>query len=138
MARTQEGRTTELNEAKRDLGRIQLSNVALEDRVNRTAVKSPVDGTINQVLVNTVGAVIQPGMDLVEIVPANDTLLVEARIRPIDIAFIHPGQKATVKITAASASILKLMPIALLFCSQYPSQRHAPYFSKIPPSPHTQ
>ena len=90
----------ELTEAKRELSRLNISNVALEDRVNRTTVKSPVDGTVNQVLVNTVGAVIQPGMDLIEIVPANDTLLIEARIRPADIAFIHPGQKATVKLTA--------------------------------------
>jgi adhesin transport system membrane fusion protein len=95
----------ELNDAKTEFGRLNISNVALEDRVNRTTVKSPVDGTVNQVLVNTVGAVIQPGMDLVEIVPANDTLLVEARIRPSDIAFIHPGQKATVKLTAYDFSI---------------------------------
>ncbi|MBL6691300.1 MAG: HlyD family type I secretion periplasmic adaptor subunit [Pseudomonadales bacterium] len=95
----------ELNEARRELGRLNISNVALEDRVNRTTVKSPVDGTVNQVLVNTIGAVVQPGMDLIEIVPANDTLLIEARIRPADIAFIHPGQKATVKLTAYDFSI---------------------------------
>ena len=95
----------ELNEAKTDLSRLNISNVALEDRVNRTTVKSPVDGTVNQVLVNTIGAVIQPGMDLIEIVPSNDTLLVEAHIRPSDIAFIHPGGKATVKLTAYDFSI---------------------------------
>ena len=95
----------ELNEAKTDLGRMNISNVALEDRVKRTAVRSPVTGTVNQVLVNTVGAVVQPGMDLVEIVPADDTLLIEARVRPSDIAFIHPGQKATVKVTAYDFSI---------------------------------
>lgn len=95
----------EFTEARRELGRLNISNVALEDRVDRTTVKSPVDGTVNQILVNTVGAVIQPGMDLIEIVPANDTLLVEARIRPADIAFIHPGQAATVKLTAYDFSI---------------------------------
>ena len=95
----------ELNDAKTELSRLQISNIALEDRVQRTAVRSPVDGTVNQVLVNTVGAVIQPGMDLIEIVPTNDTLLIEARIRPSDIAFIHPGQKATVKLTAYDFSI---------------------------------
>ena len=96
---------TELNEAKTELGRMNISNVALADRVDRTDVRSPVDGTVNQVLVNTVGAVIAPGMDLIEIVPSNDTLLIEARIRPSDIAFIHPGQKATVKLTAYDFSI---------------------------------
>ena len=95
----------ELNDAKTELSRLQISNIALEDRVQRTAVRSPVDGTVNLVLVNTVGAVIQPGMDLIEIVPTNDTLLIEARIRPSDIAFIHPGQKATVKLTAYDFSI---------------------------------
>lgn len=95
----------ELNDAKTELSRLNISNVALEDRVNRTTVKSPVDGTVNQVLVNTIGAVIQPGMDLIEIVPSNETLLIEARIRPSDIAFIHPGQKATVKLTAYDFSI---------------------------------
>ena len=54
---------------------------------------------------NTVGAVVQPGMDLVEIVPLNDTLLVEAKVRPADVAFIHPGQTATVKLTAYDFSI---------------------------------
>lgn len=95
----------ELNDTKTELGRLNISNVALEDRVNRTTVKSPVDGTVNRILVNTIGAVIQPGMDLLEIVPTNDTLLIEAKIRPSDIAFIYPGQKATVKLTAYDFSI---------------------------------
>ncbi len=95
----------ELNEVQTQLSRLSISNIALEDRVKRTEVKSPVDGTVSQILVNTIGAVIQPGMDLVEIVPSNDTLLIEARIRPADIAFIHPGQQATVKLTAYDFSI---------------------------------
>ncbi|MCB1646209.1 MAG: HlyD family type I secretion periplasmic adaptor subunit [Pseudomonadales bacterium] len=96
---------SELNDARTELNRLSISNLALEDRVNRTDVRSPVDGTVKQVLVNTVGAVVQPGMDIIEIVPANDTLLIEARIRPSDIAFIHPGQKATVKLTAYDFAI---------------------------------
>jgi adhesin transport system membrane fusion protein len=64
-----------------------------------------VRGTIKQVLINTVGGVIQPGEDLVEIVPLEDTLLVEARVRPADIAFLHPGQPAKVKITAYDFAI---------------------------------
>ncbi len=95
----------ELNEARTQRSRLAISGVALEDRVNRTDVQSPVDGTVKQILVNTVGAVIQPGMDLLEIVPANDTLLVEAKVRPADIAFLRPGQQATVKLTAYDFSI---------------------------------
>lgn len=106
-----------LNEAKNQLSRQSISNVALQDRVDRTEVRSPVDGTIKQVLVNTKGAVIQPGMDLVEIVPSNDSLLVEARVRPADIAFIHPGQPATVKITAYDFAIYGGLDATLEFIS---------------------
>lgn len=108
---------TELNDARTQLSRLSISNVALEDRVNRTDVRSPVDGTIKQILVNTTGAVIQPGMDLVEIVPSNDTLLVEAKIRPADIAFIHPGQRATVKLTAYDFAIYGGLDAVLEFIS---------------------
>lgn len=62
-------------------------------------------GIVKQLLVNTVGGVIQPGSDMVEIVPLNDTLLVEAKIRPQDIAFLHPGQEAIVKFTAYDYTI---------------------------------
>lgn len=96
---------SELNDAKTQLSRLSISNVALKDRVNRTDVKSPVDGTVKQIMVTTKGAVVQPGMDLMSIVPSNDTLLVEAKIRPRDIAFLHPGQQATVKLTAYDFAI---------------------------------
>lgn len=96
---------TRLNEARTDLSKVQASGKALEDRVNRTLVTSPVRGIVKQLLVNTIGGVIQPGSDLVEIVPLDDTLLVEARIRPQDIAFLHPGQKAMVKFTAYDYTI---------------------------------
>lgn len=88
-----------------ELSQLQESAVALQDRVKRTEVRSPVRGTIKQVLVTTVGGVVQPGMDLVEIVPLDDTLLVEAKISPRDIGFIGPGQEAVVKITAYDFAI---------------------------------
>lgn len=96
---------TQLNEARTDLSKAQATGKALDDRVNRTLVTSPVRGIVKQLLVNTVGGVIQPGSDLVEIVPLDDTLLVEARIRPQDIAFLHPGQEAMVKFTAYDFTI---------------------------------
>nr|WP_218583782.1 HlyD family type I secretion periplasmic adaptor subunit [Pseudomonas akapageensis] len=96
---------TQLNEARTDLSKAQATGKALEDRVNRTMVTSPVRGIVKQLLVNTVGGVIQPGSDLVEIVPLDDTLLVEARIRPQDIAFLHPGQDAMIKFTAYDYTI---------------------------------
>lgn len=96
---------TQLNEARTELNKAESTGKALEDRVSRTMVTSPVRGIVKQLLVNTVGGVIQPGSDMVEIVPLNDTLLVEAKIRPQDIAFLHPGQEAIVKFTAYDYTI---------------------------------
>jgi len=95
----------ELNNTLAELEGISVTSVALEDRLKRTHVKSPVHGTINQVLINTVGGVIQPGMDLIEIVPLEDTLLVETKIKPADIAFLRPGLEAVVKFSAYDFTI---------------------------------
>ncbi len=96
---------SQLNEARTELSKIEASGKAIEDRVNRTLVTSPVRGIVQQLMVNTIGGVIQPGNDLVEIVPLDDTLLVEAKIRPQDIAFLRPGQEAMVKFTAYDYTI---------------------------------
>ena len=90
----------ELNETRVRLSALKESLAAVEDRVARTEVRSPVRGTVKQLKINTVGGVIQPGMDLVEIVPLEDNLLVEAAIRPSDIAFLRPGLDVKVKFTA--------------------------------------
>ena len=76
-----------------------------EDRVRRTELRSSVYGIVNKINVTTVGAVVQPGANLMDIVPLDDTLLVEGRLRPQDIAFIRPGQDAVVKLTAYDSSI---------------------------------
>lgn len=89
-----------LNIAEDKLSAMTESAVGLEDRVNRTIVTSPVTGTVKTLNINTVGGVIQPGMDIVEIVPSEDTLLVEAKIAPQDIAFLRPDLPAVVKFTA--------------------------------------
>jgi len=95
----------ELNEVLSELEGVSATAVALKDRLRRTNVRSPVTGTINRLLVNTVGGVIQPGMDLVEIVPLEDTLVIEAKIKPADIAFLRPDQEAKVKFTAYDFTI---------------------------------
>lgn len=79
--------------------------VSDEDKVAKTIVMSPVDGIIKQININTIGGVVRSGMDLIEIVPLSDVLVVEAKIDPKDIAFINPKQKAIVKITAYDFSI---------------------------------
>nr|WP_148214002.1 HlyD family type I secretion periplasmic adaptor subunit [Desulfohalobium retbaense] len=95
----------EMNRQRVQFNSLQELLTAGEDRVQRTDVRSPVRGTIKQLLVNTIGGVIQPGEPIMEIVPVDDTLLVEASIRPADIAFIHPGQKAMIKVSAYDFSI---------------------------------
>ena len=100
------------NEARKELaevmGKLNALNegaVALADRVDKAQVRSPVRGRVQRLLANTVGGVVQPGKDIVEIVPLDDNLVLEAKVQPKDIAFIHPGQDATVKFTAYDFSI---------------------------------
>ena len=95
----------ELNKVVAEISRITETNTALDDKVKRTLVRSPVNGTVQQLLINTIGGVVQPGMDLIEIVPAQDTLLVEAKIKPSDIAFLRPKLKAMVKFSAYDFAI---------------------------------
>lgn len=95
----------EFNKAKAEMSRIESANIAREDKVKRTFVRSPVNGTIKQLLVNTVGGVVRPGMDIIEIVPTQDNLLIEAKIRPADIAFLFPNQRAIVKFSAYDFAI---------------------------------
>ena len=94
-----------LNETRTQLQKITASGVAIQDRVSRTTVTSPVKGIIKQLKINTIGGVVQPGSDMLEIVPLEDNLLIEARVRPQDVAFLHPGQKAMVKFNAYDYTI---------------------------------
>ncbi|AGZ32998.1 MULTISPECIES: HlyD family type I secretion periplasmic adaptor subunit [Pseudomonas] len=96
---------TQLNEARTELNKATATTKALDDRVNRTVVTSPVRGIVKQLLVNTIGGVIQPGSDIMEVVPLDDSLVIEAKILPKDIAFLHPGQEAMVKFTAYDFTI---------------------------------
>lgn len=95
----------ELNAVTAEIQQIQETESVLADRVDRTIVRSPVNGTINQILINTIGGVVKPGMDIIDIVPDGDALMVEVKIKPSDIAYIYPGQRATVKFTAYDFSI---------------------------------
>lgn len=83
-----------------ELAVVQESLRAATDRVRRTQLRAPVTGTVNTIHAKTLGAVVQPGAPLIEIVPLDDTLLIEADLGPRDVAFIRPGAPASVKITA--------------------------------------
>lgn len=95
----------DLTEARSELDRIREASVSLEDKVDRTQVRSPVRGIVKQIQINTVGGVIKPGMNLMEIVPIEDSLLIEAKVRPEDIGFIKPDLEAVVKLTAYDFAI---------------------------------
>jgi adhesin transport system membrane fusion protein len=94
-----------LNEAVAELRGLRANYTALEDQVSRTVVRSPMKGIVQKLFIHTVGGVIKPGADIMEIVPSDQTLLVEVKIKPSDIAFIYFGQKAIVKFSAYDFAI---------------------------------
>lgn len=95
----------ELSEITGKLNGLAEGSVGLSDRVKQSSIRSPVKGTVKRLLVNTVGGVVQPGKDMIEIVPLDEALLLEARVVPRDIAFLRPGQPAMVKFTAYDFSV---------------------------------
>jgi adhesin transport system membrane fusion protein len=95
----------EISRRRVELNSLKEILAAGEDRVKRTDVRSPVRGSVKQIIINTIGGVVRPGDPILEIIPLDDTLLFEVRIRPADIAFLYPGQKAKIKITAYDFSI---------------------------------
>ncbi len=92
--------TEEINERRAELNSLRETIAAGGDRVTRTVVRSPVNGIIKQIHLNTIGGVVKPGEAIMEVVPLDDTLLVEVRVRPSDVAFLHPDQKAVLKFSA--------------------------------------
>ena len=97
--------SAELSETMGRLAALSEGGRALEDKVLKAEIRSPVRGTVNRLLVNTVGGVVQPGKEVAEIVPLDDALVLEAQISPKDIAFLRPGLEAMVKFTAYDFAI---------------------------------
>jgi membrane fusion protein, adhesin transport system len=96
---------SDLTQALADLSVVDETIRGATDKVARTDIRSPVDGIVNTLDINTVGAFVQPGAVVAGIVPTSETLLVEARVSPRDVAFIRPGQDALIKVTAYDFSI---------------------------------
>jgi adhesin transport system membrane fusion protein len=97
--------TEEINKRRLELSSLRETLSAGSDRVTRTELRTPVRGTVKQIYINTVGGVVKPGEPIMDIVPLDDTLLVEARVTPKDVAFLRPGQDVMVKISAYDFSI---------------------------------
>jgi len=107
----------ELSAARNELAKVAEAVPGLEDKMARTLVRSPVNGVVKTIANKTVGGVVQPGTPMAEIVAVEDSLLVEARIRPQDIAFVKAGQKATVKLAAYDYSIYGGVEAKLVYVS---------------------
>ncbi len=95
----------ELNEVNAEIGRIKETQTALQDRVKRTTLRSPVNGIVQRLYLNTIGGVISPGNNIIDIVPQEDSLLVELRINPADIAYVNVGQFSRLKFSAYDFAI---------------------------------
>jgi adhesin transport system membrane fusion protein len=92
--------SAELAKVESEMASLSETVTSRQDVVTRTELRSPVNGIVNNIRFNTIGGVIQPGAEIMEITPVDDQLLVEARIRPSEVAFLVPGQHATVKLSA--------------------------------------
>ncbi|MBR4741476.1 MAG: HlyD family type I secretion periplasmic adaptor subunit [Desulfovibrio sp.] len=97
--------SAEINKRRLELISLRETLAAGGDRVTRTELRSPVRGTIKQIYINSVGGVVKPGESIMDVVPLDDTLLVEARVTPRDVAFLRPGQEAIVKVSAYDFNI---------------------------------
>lgn len=95
----------ELTDATGEMATLQQSQTSLEDVVSQADIRSPINGTVQRLLINTVGGVITPGSAVVELVPQDDQLIVEAKVSPKDIAFIRQGQPAILKFSAYDFTI---------------------------------
>jgi adhesin transport system membrane fusion protein len=132
-----EFRQQALDERSQVTAKIAVNEQSLrgaQGKLDRSEVRSPVDGIVNDVQVTTIGAYVQPGQKIMEIVPAGDKLLVESRVKPSDIAFIKVGDKALVKVTAYDFSIYGGLDGRVVQVSAdaiYDEQEKQPYFTVI-------
>jgi adhesin transport system membrane fusion protein len=119
-----------LSESQARLVAVREIATAEKDRVRRTEVRSPVDGIVKQIHFSTTGGVIKPGEPIMEIVPADDTLLIEAWVKPQDVAFLRPGLPASVNITAYDPAIYGRLDAGLedISADTFTEGRYAGYF----------
>jgi len=95
----------ELQKLNTEINKYESKLISAQDKIEKTVLVSPVNGIVKQIYINTIGGVIRSGVDLIEIVPSSESLLIEVKIDPKDIAFINPSQEAMVKLTAYDFSI---------------------------------
>jgi len=107
----------ELNKAEEDLSAARELMIQRKDQLSNTVLTAPVNGTVKNVRVTTVGGVLRPGDEIMQIVPVEDVLIVEAKVKPADVAFLKPGLDVSVKIDAYDYTIYGSLPGKLSFIS---------------------
>ena len=117
QARLSETRSRFLTETSKERSEAELHAAQLgeqltgrNDKVARRELRAPMDGVVNRLLITTVGGVVKAGETIMEVVPAEDRLLINARVKPSDIAFLKPGQEARIRISAYDSSIFGTLP----------------------------
>ncbi|WP_420327539.1 HlyD family type I secretion periplasmic adaptor subunit [Mameliella sp.] len=105
VTQTELVRAEEYSETLKELATLQQNLKASQDQLNRTVLTSPMHGVVNKLSVTTIGGVVRPGEEIMQIIPLDEELFVEAKVRPQDIAGIRPGQEATIKLTAYDYTI---------------------------------
>ncbi|WP_123793403.1 HlyD family efflux transporter periplasmic adaptor subunit [Pacificibacter maritimus] len=95
----------EFSETLQEIASVKQSLTLAEDQLDRTVITSPMRGVVNKLSLTTIGGVVRPGEEIVQIIPVDEELFVEARVRPEDIAHVEPGQDATIKLTAYDYTI---------------------------------
>lgn len=103
----------ELNQASSELASVREIAISGADRVTRTEVRSPVKGLVNNIIITTKGGVIMPGQTIMQVVPIEDSLIIEAKVRPQDIGFIYVGQKAKIRLSAYDFAVYGSMEAVL-------------------------
>ncbi|MEI4489370.1 HlyD family type I secretion periplasmic adaptor subunit [Mameliella alba] len=105
VTQTELVRAEEYSETLKELATLQQNLKASQDQLDRTVLTSPMHGIVNKLSVTTIGGVVRPGEEIMQIIPVDEDLYVEAKVRPQDIAGIRPGQEATIKLTAYDYTI---------------------------------
>lgn len=117
ITQTRLERARELSDTLKELASLRQTHKAAQDQLSRTILTSPMRGIVNSVSVTTIGGVVRPGEEILQIIPLDEELFVEARIRPQDIANVEPGQKATVKLSAYDYTIFGTLQGEVSFVS---------------------
>jgi adhesin transport system membrane fusion protein len=105
VTQTELARAEEYSETLKELATLQQNLKSSVDQLNRTVLVSPMHGVVTKLAVTTIGGVVRPGEEIMQIIPVDEDLFVEAKVRPQDIAGIRPGQEATIKLTAYDYTI---------------------------------